>query len=265
MLPRTGTWAPLVRALAEVGPALRALTAEPQAFSAAASAAANNDCDGLRAAVSGVGIADECEVICQWFCTWTCMNVCLLLCRAFPFTPIEDPLLEAFEFAASTTRLASQPGLVTRLTTAIGARDAKEFESIVVELKLKRSCVQLCHWVCALRCHVFCHCVCPPLTEAFFTHIGGLAYADPTVVASQANGNGLTVADNRAFFNTLRLNGDLSVVDGAPLVEYRFEIAPTSPHGGTRRCPTPRYRRCPPRSPPRRGCLSPQPRSPRRR
>ena len=86
---------------------------------------------------------------------------------------------------------------------------------------------------------MFCHCVCPPLTEAFFTHIGGLAYADPTVVASQANGNGLTVADNRAFFNTLRLNGDLSVVDGAPLVEYRFEIAPTSPHGGDAALPDP--------------------------
>ena len=160
-----------------------------------------------------------------------------------PVTPIEDPVLEAFQFAASTTRLASQPGLVTRLATAVGARDTKQFESIVVELKLQQFCIQLCHWVCALRCHVFCHCVCPPLTEAFFTHIGALGYADPTVVASQANGSGLTVADNRAFFNTLRLNGDLSVVDGAPLVEYRFEVAPTSPHGGTGRCPTPRCRR----------------------
>ncbi len=217
---------------------LRALTANPQAFAAAAGAAAKGDCDGLRAAISTVGITDECEVICEWFCTWTCMNVCLLLCRPFPFTPIENPLLEAFQFAASTTRLSSQPGLVARLTTAVGAGDVKGFESIVVELKLQRFCIQLCHWVCSLRCHVLCRCVCPPLTEAFFTHIGGLAYANPAVVASQANGNGLT-AGNRAFFNTLRLNGDLSVVDGAPLVEYRFEVAPTSPHGGDAALPDP--------------------------
>ena len=35
--------------------------------------------------------------------------------------------------------------------------------------------------------------------------------------------DGLTVADQRAFYYTLRLNGGLSVVDGAPLIEYRFQ------------------------------------------
>ena len=247
---------PLVEALAEVGPVLRALRADPQAFSAAASAASDNDCDGLRAAISAVGIADECEVICQWFCTWTCMSVCLLLCRVFPFTPIEDPVLEAFQFAASTTRLASQPGLVTRLATAVGARDAKQFESIVVELKLQQFCIQLCHWVCALRCHVFCHCVCPPLTEAFFTHIGALGYADPTVVASQANGSGLTVADNRALFQHASaerrpFGGGRCTAGGVPL-RGRPDVTARWRRGGAR----PRAARCsPPRSPPRRGWL----------
>lgn len=153
--------------------------------------------------------------------------------------------MEALQFAASITRLSSQPGLVAGLTTAVGAGDAKGFESIVVELKLQRFCIQLCHWVCALRCHVLCRCVCPPLTEAFFTHIGALAYAGPAVLASHANGNGLT-AGNRAFFNTLRLNGDLSVVDGAPLVEYGFEVAPTSPHGGDAALPDPPLPTLPP-------------------
>ena len=46
-------------------------------------------------------------------------------------------------------------------------------------------------------------------------------------------GNGLTIADSRAFYNGLRLNGGLSVVNGAPLVEYRFETVQVSDDGTT--------------------------------
>jgi len=67
----------------------------------------------------------------------------------------------------------------------------------------------------------------PGITEAFHR-----LYYD-TAVHSHAPGTGLTIGDDRAFFNNLRLNGGLSVVDGAPLVEYRFQTVATSADGST--------------------------------
>jgi hypothetical protein len=72
--------------------------------------------------------------------------------------------------------------------------------------------------------------VCPPRTIGVFTKIGGLYY--DTAIRSHNPGNGLTVADDRAFFSTLRLNGGLSMVDGAPLIEYRFQTLGTDATGG---------------------------------
>src|SRR5207247_5405719 len=101
----------------------------------------------------------------------------------------------------------------------------------VKELEFGPFCVQFCHWVCFLRCQRFCFCVCPPRSIAVFTKIGGLYYNSD--VNSHAPGNGLTIADSRAFYNSLRLNGGLSLVNGAPLIEYRFETVQTSADGST--------------------------------
>ncbi|HEY1299330.1 MAG TPA: hypothetical protein VGF07_02470 [Stellaceae bacterium] len=62
-----------------------------------------------------------------------------------------------------------------------------------------------------------------------FTAVGGYQYL--TDIDSTPPGNGLTVADNRAFFATMRLNGILSKkLNGNPM-QYRFEIATTDPDG----------------------------------
>jgi len=62
-----------------------------------------------------------------------------------------------------------------------------------------------------------------------FTAVGGYQYL--TDINSTPPGTGLTVADNRAFFSTMRLNGILSKkLNGNPM-EYRFEIATTDPNG----------------------------------
>jgi hypothetical protein len=62
-----------------------------------------------------------------------------------------------------------------------------------------------------------------------FTAVGGYQYL--TDISSTPPGNGLTVADSRAFFATMRLNGILSKkLNGNPM-EYRFEIAATDPDG----------------------------------
>ena len=134
------------------------------------------------------------------------------------------------EFARAGGKLAEN-GALEKLASATLAADDAAIQGLVKEFGFERYCIQFCHWVWLLRCNVFCICVCPPRTIGVFTKIGALYY--DTAVDSHSGSTGLTVADQRAFFSSLRLNGGLSVVDGAPLVEYRFETVATSMDGST--------------------------------
>lgn len=71
----------------------------------------------------------------------------------------------------------------------------------------------------------------PPDTEPLpvFDALGGYHY--PTAIQSAVPGSGLTVADQRAFYNNVRLNGVLpKTLAGQPL-EYRFEYRRTNATG----------------------------------
>jgi hypothetical protein len=100
----------------------------------------------------------------------------------------------------------------------------------VKQLQIEGFCLQLCHWICYRWCRLFCICICPPASDAYFIRIGGYDYR--TAVLSGPGGTGLTMGDNRAFFETLRLNGSISDLLGGPQIEYRFESVPTDA-GGT--------------------------------
>ena len=71
----------------------------------------------------------------------------------------------------------------------------------------------------------------PPTTTtetlSVFNKIG--AYNFLTQIDSAAAGDGLTLADNRAFFSTLRLNGILSKTKNGNPLEYAFEVAAYDP------------------------------------
>jgi hypothetical protein len=223
----------LIPELVAAGQALRRLAANEEVFAAAAKAVLANRCELLGEELGRVGLRVEpfCILICEWFCSWWCVLLCLRLCRAFPLEPIESEIEEMRGFARAGGELATQRASLDRLTAAVLRGDVETVESLVRELQFERYCIQFCHWVCFLRCQRFCFCVCPPSSIAVFTKIGALYYE--TAVHSDAPGSGLTVADNRAFYDTLRLNGGLSVVDGAPRIEYRFEVVQTSPDGKT--------------------------------
>jgi hypothetical protein len=65
----------------------------------------------------------------------------------------------------------------------------------------------------------------PPVFDA----LGGYLYA--TDIRSAVPGSGLTVADNRAFYSTVRLNGALSKTLNSLPMEYRFEFRTTDSSG----------------------------------
>jgi hypothetical protein len=229
--PRVQEQPNLAAELSAAGHALRVLLGNRPAFDQAVAGAQAGDPAKVGAALDSVGLLPYCRLICEWFCSWRCVLVCFTLCRQFPLPAITDEIAEAYDFAKATQALGKQPLQLERLSAAVGAGDVKTFNAIVTELKLQRFCIQLCHWLCFIRCRRYCILVCPPRTEAVFTKIGQLYYN--TDIGSHPGQNGLTVTDHRAFYNTLRLNGGLSVVDGAPLVEYRFETVSTSADGTT--------------------------------
>jgi len=219
----------LIPELKAAGQAISRLAANEELFAAAAKAVEAGSCETLGSTLREGGFAGECSWICEWFCSWRCLLLCLRFCRIFPPPEITSEIEEMREFALAAAKLATAKGALERLAAAVLREDAEAVQQLVKDLGFERFCIQFCHWVCFLRCIHFCICVCPPATVAVFTKIGVLYYQ--TDINSTVPGNGLTVADSRAFYRTLRLNGGISVVDGAALIEYRFQTATTKPDG----------------------------------
>lgn len=218
---------PLIPELRAAGLAIGALAVDEKLFATAAEAVLAGNCEQLATTLQGRQTASSCTQICEWFCSWRCMLSCLELCRVFPIEPIESQVSEMLQFAQATAALSGEKGSLERLAAATLRGDVQTAQTLVGELKFERYCIQFCHWVCFLRCQLFCVCACPPQSTGVFTHIGVLSYIND--VHSQATEDGLTISDSRAFFSTLRLNGGLDPIDGAPLIEYRFETLATSP------------------------------------
>ena len=213
--------------LRAAGAALGSLAADEAVFAGAVKAVLAGSCETLAGTLEGGGFGPFCFFLCEWFCSWRCMLVCLRLCRIYPFEKFESPIGEMRDFALALGGI--EKTTLERLTAATLREDHEQIQSLVKELQFERYCIQFCHWVCFLRCQLFCICVCPPRTIGVFTKIGGLYYNSD--VHSHNPGSGLTVGDDRAFYSNLRLNGGLSVVDGAPLIEYRFQTIATTATG----------------------------------
>jgi len=218
--------------LQSAGQALRHLLERKGAFDGVVAASNAGDAEKLGSVIRAAGLFQYCHFICEWFCSWRCTLVCLTLCRQFPLAAIQNPLEEAFAFVSATQQLAQNAAQLERLSTAVGAGDAKAYAAIVAELKLPRFCIQLCHWICTLRCRRFCILVCPPIfNHPWFTHVG-----DFGISADIDPGTGLT---NKAqaghggpgygFFGCLSLRGLCPKYDpahpGAPMA-YRFLYQP---------------------------------------
>lgn len=223
--PPRGPIREFVTELAAAGAAVRALLRDSAKLATVIKAAVAQDCQTL---VGIFGQDGNCFYICEWICSWHCVLVCLPLCRAFP--PLADTSIEEMRaFARSASQLAAKEGVIARFVDAVLAQNADTFASLVKEFQVERFCLQLCHWICFAICRRFCICVCPPSLFPQFTSIGGYDYL--TNINSALLGNGLTIGDNRAFFNTLRLNGILTQTLGGLPMEYRFETAPTDAAG----------------------------------
>jgi hypothetical protein len=140
-----------------------------------------------------------------------------------------NDIQEAFAFAEVTAKLGQEPLQLEKLSSAVGAGDVKAFDATVAALKLQPYCIQLCHWICALRCRRYCILVCPPPdTTPLFTHVG--IYAIPTTSSSGDFAADGTTTTRLAFTKTIPLEGIMPDGQASHAYEYRFLVDPvTSP------------------------------------
>ncbi|MCI0626035.1 MAG: hypothetical protein L0387_31070 [Acidobacteria bacterium] len=204
--------------LRETGEALAKLTASGQDFERALEAFQKGDADVLRGTLQIVDVR-FCPLLCFWVCIWHCFRVCRIICKVIPLREISIP--EFRELTSGVGRLGADPASLRRLVEAFQKADPEAFDIVLKQYGL-RLCYFVCYWLCHVHCDLFCIIVCPPSCVAVFRYIGGYNYL--TEIDSGPLGDGLTLADDRAFYSTIRLNGiQCKKVNGQP-AEYRFEV-----------------------------------------
>jgi hypothetical protein len=175
---------------------------------------------GYHSILDQLGIGRLCIILCRFFCYWNCFRICFIVCRLIPEVDLTIPELR--EFGLGLGRLVQDEARLTRLSEALVREDAAGWGGIIDQLKLGPFCYYLCHWICFVRCDLYCWILCPPGCLSTFRYIGG--YNILSGINSTVAGNGLTTVDNRAFFQTVRLNGVLCKQHNGGPAEYRFEF-----------------------------------------
>ena len=183
------------------------------------------DTAGLQGLIGQLGLFDRCHWLCRWFCVIVPVLHCLRVCIRLPHLPIPEPRDPGpiRDWAKITVSLVDDEQRMHALLDAVIKGDDTAFEKAIGRFDLTPWCPFLCFWFYRIVCYRICFRLCPPPTPLpLFRKIGSIAYA--TQVDSGPLGSGLTLADSRAFFNTLRLNGVLyQQLFGQP-AEYRFEV-----------------------------------------
>jgi hypothetical protein len=200
--------------------ALAALAKDEAGLMKALDVFRKQDVNGFHSVLEQFGILRLCIIACRFFCYWNCFRICLIVCREIPKIDLTIPELR--EFGLALGKLAQDEARLTRVNEALVREDLAAWGAIIEELRLGRFCYYLCHWICFVRCDLYCWILCPPGCLTTFRYIGG--YNILTGINSTAAGNGLTTADSRAFFLTVRLNGVVCKQHSGGPAEYRFEF-----------------------------------------
>ncbi len=200
--------------------ALGVLSKDVAVLTKTADALRKQDTKAFRSILEGLGILRLCVIVCRFFCYWNCYRICFILCREIPKVDLTVPELR--EFGAALGNLAQDEARLARVNDAMTREDPRAWSAAIDELKLGPFCYYVCRWICSIRCELFCFIFCPPGCLTQFRYIGGFNIL--TAINSSAAGNGLTTADSRAFFQTIRLNGVLCKQHSGGPAEYRFEF-----------------------------------------
>jgi len=139
--------------------AIEKLAANPKAFAAAYEAFVAGDAAKFGAALSQVGIEDQCHRVCRFFCRKRCVGVCRKFCPNPATTEVNAE--EILNFAKAAGPFLRDPAFLKRLCDIIRAGNVEGWNQEIQKNKLQQYCYQLCVIVCGECCHHHCHKVCP--------------------------------------------------------------------------------------------------------
>jgi hypothetical protein len=140
--------------------AIEKLAANPKAFSQAYEAFIASDAAKFGAALSQVGISDQCQRVCGFFCKKRCAGVCRKFCPNIAAG--EASAEEILAFSKAVAPLLKDPAVTARLCEILQSGNVDAWRQEIERNKLGPYCYQLCSILCVECCGKGCHKVCPP-------------------------------------------------------------------------------------------------------
>jgi hypothetical protein len=218
----------LVATLRSLSSATATIAEDEQSFSTVLRAYETGQFSALHEVLGKLHLVRYCHLVCWWLCVLVpylrCTRICLELgpieIEKLPRPGDPGPIIE---WAKVTVALA-RPERLPLLLDPLLSHDDPAYLEAIRKLELAPWCHYICWWFLRLRCYRYCWLVCPPRPPLpYFYKLGGYDYTSE--VDAGPGGGGLTLADSRAFYSTVRLNGSplqKSYDGGVP--EYRFEV-----------------------------------------
>ncbi|HEY4327485.1 MAG TPA: hypothetical protein VGN20_26105 [Mucilaginibacter sp.] len=224
-----------VKELQQTSEVVEKLAADPAAFKKAYAAYKANDPVEFEAALTKVGIAERCHVVCVFFCRKHCVGICGKFCPK-PAN-VEVNAEEMLAYARAVGPLFRDEAIVRRFLDIMKAEDVKAWAEIIKEYKLEPYCHQLCSLLFSWRCRKSCHELCP--AKPLITNVGNIPV---TQIDALGYGNGPDVlhlyvpapdpangVGDHPFGANIAIKG---IFNMATATEYLVEISSTGA-GGT--------------------------------
>jgi len=168
------------------GAAIEKLASDPKAFSSAYEAFIAGDPDKFAAALSKVGIHQDCRWVCHFFCRKRCIGVCRKFCPQPPTQEVDAN--EILGFAKAVGPLLRDKAFVDRMFGFIQTANVQGWADEIKRAKLEPYCYQLCLILCAERCSLQCVKVCPP--DPLITRVSSIP---TTQINAQGYGSGPSI------------------------------------------------------------------------
>jgi hypothetical protein len=214
----------------QMAAAMEKLASNSKAFSQAYDAFLAGDAAKFGAALSQVGISDQCHWVCRFFCRKRCAGVCRKFCPNAPAGDVAAEEILAFTKAVSP--LLSDPAFATRLCDILKSGNVDAWNQEISKNKLQAFCYQLCVILCVECCSEHCYKVCPP--NPLITRVANIPIAQIDALGfghgPDALHTGLVPPDNppagvgdHPFGGQVQLWG---IFNYAAATEYLVEVSP---------------------------------------
>jgi hypothetical protein len=224
----------IIQGLPQMAEAIEKLAANPEAFNNAHSAYIENNAAKFEGALTQVGIAEHCHIICRFFCRKHCGAIHLKFCLEPNRGEVDAK--EILAFANAVVPILKDEATVRRFLEIMETENVKAWNDLIKKLQLERFCYQLSILFCSLQCRKKCYGLCPP--NPLITNVGNIPISQIDTIGFGSGPSvpvGYTGFPNpgagygdHPFGGSVLLKG---IFNMATATEYLVEVSPTGAPG----------------------------------